>query len=87
MASNPTLPNARTTSLNPPASASIARTLRDLCAPFVQWWLISEERRRLGRLDDRMLRDAGFDPQEARDEAQKPFWSAFTLVQKREKQG
>ncbi|HUL63334.1 MAG TPA: DUF1127 domain-containing protein [Burkholderiaceae bacterium] len=87
MASNPTLENARTTSLNPFATASFGRTLRDVCAPFVQWWRISDARRRLDRLDDRLLRDAGFDPQEARDETQKPFWMAFTLVQRREKQG
>jgi uncharacterized protein YjiS (DUF1127 family) len=86
MASNPTLQNARTTSFNQFAAASSGRMLRDLCAPLIQWWRVSEERHRLGHLDDRLLCDAGFDPQEARREAQKPFWSAFTLVQKREKQ-
>jgi uncharacterized protein YjiS (DUF1127 family) len=86
MASNPTLQNARTTSFNQFAAASFARTLRDACAPLIQWWRISAERRRLDRLDDRLLCDAGFDPEEARREAREPFWSAFTLAQRRGKQ-
>jgi uncharacterized protein YjiS (DUF1127 family) len=87
MASNPTLPNAKTTPFNPFATTSFARALRGVCTPFVQWWRNSEARRRLDRLDDRLLRDAGFDPEEVRHEAHKPLWKAFTLVQKHDNRG
>jgi len=85
MASNPTLQNAKTTPFNPFATASLAGSLRDASMPFVQWWRNYEARRRLDRLDDRLLRDAGFDPQEVRHEVRKPFWKPFTLVQERDR--
>jgi uncharacterized protein YjiS (DUF1127 family) len=41
---------------------------------------VYEMRRQLARLDDRLLRDIGFDPEQARREAAKPFWSPCTLT-------
>jgi hypothetical protein len=41
---------------------------------------VAEARRELARLDDHLLRDIGFDPGEARDEAAKKFWRPYTLA-------
>lgn len=38
------------------------------------WSLRAQERRALGELDDRMLRDIGVDRASAHYEATKPFW-------------
>jgi uncharacterized protein YjiS (DUF1127 family) len=40
------------------------------------WRHRSRTRRELEQLDDRLLRDIGLDPFEARFEARKPFWRA-----------
>lgn len=46
-------------------------------AGIVGAWLDrSRQRRALGALDDRLLRDIGLTPSEARSEAAKPFWCA-----------
>ena len=79
MASNPAL-----------QSASIARSSRyaqeeggavaSMLAVFARWYRLWETREKLGRLDDRLLRDIGFDPEQARREAAKKFWQPFTLA-------
>lgn len=38
------------------------------------WHFRAKSRRDLARLDERLLRDMGFDVLEARREANKPFW-------------
>lgn len=38
------------------------------------WHFRAKSRRDMERLDDRLLRDMGFDPLEARRESDKPFW-------------
>lgn len=38
------------------------------------WYLRATSRRDIERLDDRLLRDIGLDPLEARRESDKPFW-------------
>jgi uncharacterized protein YjiS (DUF1127 family) len=53
-------------------------TLARALAPFVRWFRVYEMREQLSRLDDRLLRDIGFDPEQARREAAKPFWSPCT---------
>jgi uncharacterized protein YjiS (DUF1127 family) len=39
----------------------------------------------LSRLDERALLDIGFDPEDARAEAAKPFWQAYTLARSAER--
>ena len=46
---------------------------------FVRWMRDSAARRHLGELDERLLRDMGFDPAAAIREAQRPFWKPFAL--------
>lgn len=41
-----------------------------------QWHQRSRGRRRLGMLDDRLLRDIGVDRASAKSEADKPFWES-----------
>jgi uncharacterized protein YjiS (DUF1127 family) len=82
MAINPTLENpARAYFVRPAFSTRPARTslVASVRAVFVQWLRLTTTRRELSRLDDRILRDIGFDPQEARLEAAKPFWKPYTL--------
>ncbi|MES9904289.1 MAG: DUF1127 domain-containing protein [Sedimenticola sp.] len=38
------------------------------------WYVRQHQRRRLGQLDERMLRDIGISHEEALTEAKKPFW-------------
>jgi len=57
----------------------IGRTIATVRSTFLRWLRTAETRRQLQRLDDRMLRDIGFDPQEAQREAARPFWRGFTL--------
>ncbi|MGA8261216.1 MAG: DUF1127 domain-containing protein [Arenicellales bacterium] len=38
------------------------------------WYFRATSRRDVDRLDDRLLRDIGLDPLEARRESDKPFW-------------
>lgn len=40
------------------------------------WYQRARQRRQLGLLDDRQLRDIGLDRAEARVEAGKPFWQS-----------
>lgn len=40
------------------------------------WYQRARQRRQLGLLDDRQLRDIGIDRAEARVEAGKPFWQS-----------
>lgn len=51
-------------------------TLRSLrvTLPLGQWIRVSRERRRLGELDERLLRDIGIDAASAAEEASRPFW-------------
>lgn len=63
---------------------------RDLAAPFstigrlaarlievlLQWQDRAIQRRRLGQLNERMLRDIGLDRADIRYEIDKPFWRA-----------
>lgn len=41
---------------------------------FATWYERWQQRRHLGQLDSRLLRDIGLDPIEARREIHKPFW-------------
>jgi len=54
------------------------RAVRDVIAAvdrtLALWDLRARSRRDLARLDDHLMRDMGFDPIEARREANKPFW-------------
>jgi uncharacterized protein YjiS (DUF1127 family) len=49
------------------------------------WHRRVETRRQLSRLDERALLDIGFDPEDARAEAAKPFWQAYTLARSAER--
>ena len=59
---------------------SLRGALTSARATLESWLRVAETRRHLARLDERMLRDVGFDPQLARREAAKPFWQPYTLV-------
>lgn len=53
-----------------------ARGLGALLKTVASWRHRSRTRHELEQLDDRLLRDIGLDPLEARFEARKPFWRA-----------
>lgn len=53
-------------------------TIEFVMARLALWTRLSEERRDLSGLDDRMLRDIGVTRAEADREAQRPFWDAPT---------
>lgn len=61
-------------------SSSGGSRLRKLLRPavlgelFVRLWQTAEERRHLGELDPRLLKDIGIDPMTARHEVSRPFW-------------
>jgi len=55
-------------------------TLARALARSVRGFRVHEMRQQLARLDDRLLRDIGFDPERARREAAKPFWAPCTLT-------
>jgi len=81
MAANPTLqdaPVARSirTQESPAAPGALVRAL----ARFARWRRVREAREQLAQLDDRMLRDIGFDPEEVREDVAKSFWSPCTLA-------
>jgi len=79
MAASSTLGNAtvsRSTSSDLGLLTRAAAALRRL---FVRWMHNYEVRRDLERLDDHLLRDAGFDPRQAHVEASRPFWASCTL--------
>ncbi|HTT12216.1 MAG TPA: DUF1127 domain-containing protein [Burkholderiaceae bacterium] len=61
---------------SPAAPGALLRAL----VRFAGWRRVCAMREQLAQLDDRMLRDIGFDPEEARQEAAKPFWSPCTLT-------
>lgn len=48
----------------------------DLRETLILWCDRARQRRRLERLDDRLLRDIGIDRVDALKEARKPFWEA-----------
>ena len=47
---------------------------RKVTLPLGQWVRVARERRRLGALDERMLRDIGVDAASASEESARPFW-------------
>lgn len=71
------------TAMEDPMTASLVRTRRwhrpaggasRLLATVALWLARSRQRRQLGQLDDRLLRDIGVDRASAIEEASKPFW-------------
>ena len=46
----------------------------NLAGTLFKWLRVSEERRLLNDLDDRMLRDIGVERGDAEQEARRPFW-------------
>lgn len=51
-----------------------SRNRPSLIARIALWYDVARERRRLLALDDRMLADMGLTPEEASEEAGRPFW-------------
>jgi uncharacterized protein YjiS (DUF1127 family) len=83
MAVNPTVDRAsgpffvrRDTATN----SSQTRVLTSVRAVLGRWRRLSATRRELSRLDERTLRDIGFDPEEVRRETEKSFWKPYTLA-------
>ena len=56
------------------AQGGAGRTLTRLLDRLLLWQERAEQRRRLGELDDRMLRDIGLDRADVTHETTKPFW-------------
>lgn len=82
MAVNPALQDASVArAIRAQESQASPGALARALALFVRWRRVCEMRRQLARLDDRLLRDIGFNPEQARQEAAKPFWSPCTLKQ------
>ena len=79
MAANPTLDNAAVSRSPLVVHVPRASALAAVRTRFIRLLRTAEARRYLGRLDDRMLRDVGFDPEDARREAEKPFWKPYAL--------
>ncbi len=52
------------------------RRPRSLLATFFAWQSLRRSRRALTFLDPRLMADAGIDPREAMQEAERPFWDA-----------
>lgn len=68
-------------SLRTPQSAADLRTgfaggISSLLSTLDLWYQRRLQRRQLGMLDDRLLRDIGLDRATAMEEADKPFWQA-----------
>jgi uncharacterized protein YjiS (DUF1127 family) len=88
MAVNPTLghvsfaPTRRPNTSTHVPPAGIVASVR---AVLGGWHRRVETRRQLSRLDERALLDIGFDPEDARAEAAKPFWQAYTLARSAER--
>ena len=80
MAANPALDRSmspRVTSAQGTPTQTLSSTL---WSTLKQWWNVTEARRYLDELDDHLLRDIGFEPDEARTEAAKYFWEPYTLA-------
>lgn len=83
MAANPTVENASLSrSVRPHFAprlprASLAASVREV---FGRWRQVAVTREQLSRLDERTLRDIGFDPEQVRLESAKPFWMPYTLT-------
>ncbi len=69
-------PPAAPPSAQPSALAAFARRVRRLAALCALWQRRHTQRRELGELDDRLLRDIGITREQAWREAGKPFWRA-----------
>ena len=63
---------------SPPLMAGFRTThwlsLKQLNQHVITWYQRAKQRRQLAQLDDRMLKDIGVTPMQARCEARKPFW-------------
>ncbi|HVO88315.1 MAG TPA: DUF1127 domain-containing protein [Casimicrobiaceae bacterium] len=80
MAAESTFASTLDTSAGSPALAQSLSGLFRLPGFLGLWLRRAHVRRELARLDDRLLRDVGFDPAQARDEAGRPFWRPCALV-------
>lgn len=83
MAANPTVDRGSRSFFECPTSAtrpSQASLLASAQAVLGRWRRLSATRRELSRLDERTLRDIGFDPEEVRRETAKPFWKPYSLT-------
>ena len=56
------------------ASHRIRGLARRIVSHVTRWRRLANERRLLGSMDDRMLRDIGITRVEAERESRKPFW-------------
>ena len=57
-----------------PPQSSLRRALVSMAGHYGAWVSISNQRRALAELDDRLLRDIGVTRYDAAQEAKKPFW-------------
>jgi uncharacterized protein YjiS (DUF1127 family) len=82
MAANVTLENSVLSRSKSTTLLRLISTLNASRALWARWMRDSSTRRRLGEIDDRILRDMGFDPDLAREEALRPFWKPLALKQR-----
>jgi uncharacterized protein YjiS (DUF1127 family) len=84
MAANLTFENAPRARSVYPVSTAPGRASTGLVASvravLGRWRQLAATREQLSRLSERTLRDIGFDPEQARLEAEKPFWKPYTLT-------
>ena len=62
----------RSTSRHDHGSLGVA--IQSLIAALEEWWVRGQQRRALGRLDDRLLKDIGLTRADVEHELSKPFW-------------
>ena len=79
MAATSTLGKAKVSRSTTSTPGLLARAAAALRSTFIRWMHNYEVRRDLDRLDDHLLRDVGFDPRQARAEAERRFWETCTL--------
>jgi uncharacterized protein YjiS (DUF1127 family) len=67
-------PDARWRTVRNPLGRALLWLLETAAQPLVKWQRRMRDRDYLQRLPDYLLQDIGLDPEDAREEARKPFW-------------
>jgi hypothetical protein len=82
MAADSTLRNTTSSGWTAVFATALARAITGARARLYEGLFVCATRERIADLDDRVLRDLGFDPELARREAAKPFWKPYTLMRR-----
>jgi uncharacterized protein YjiS (DUF1127 family) len=57
-------------------TATLGLIAQSITVALQEWWERNRQRRSLGRLDDRLLKDIGLSRADVEHELSKPFWQA-----------